>query len=232
MIMEDAMTDHSRRAATRTSRRTARVADAVPPAPVPDAAPPAALPPALPPSATVGVSPKTTWTTVAAGVLGLVVAALNGLQQNPALIGFLPPWAQWGVLTLAPMLFVALAGYWAPAGDIYVPGDLGPTESATPVGRAGAEQLAAEWLERYTADPHPRVLDEPTTVEPLAPSDEWDDFYDGEPDEYDDGFGTGATTVDDQLPDHVDSATEPGGIRSADWPYEGGSHESGYPRNP
>lgn len=235
-------------ATTRSSGGHRPLAESTPAVP---AAPPLVLPAQLPPSATVGLSPKATWTTAAAGLLGLAVAALNGLQGNPALIAFLPPWAQWGVLTLAPALLVALAGYWAPAGDIYVPGDPGPIASVrTPEERpavppSAADDTMAAWLARSGPATRITVLPESATrgrpySDPYndledAAYDELaddDDPYWDRPDAIDEHQADPQEHADDHEHESVDSATEPRGVRSSGWPYEGGSHETGYPRNP
>lgn len=188
----------------------------------------------LPATATVGVAPKVTWTTAAAGVLGLTIAALNGLQQNPALLAFLPPWAQWGVLTLLPPLFVALAGYQAPAGDIYVPADPGPIEPAAAAASVPPFEMPppAEFG-TVAAAALPHLADAKAAPEPLDEHDggwdDWDDY-----DERDVHRGPELSDVDNGYENDQDqnADTEPRGMRYPEWPYEGGAHESGYPQTP
>ncbi len=74
----------------------------------------------LPKLVTDGLSPKVLISTVLATLLGIAVAVLNHVQANPALIGSLPPWAQWVLLVSIPPLLVGLAGYQAPAIGVVV----------------------------------------------------------------------------------------------------------------
>jgi hypothetical protein len=57
---------------------------------------------------------KTIWTTVIATLVGIAVAALNGLQAHSDLLGALPATYQTLILALVPPLVTLLAGYSAP----------------------------------------------------------------------------------------------------------------------
>lgn len=66
------------------------------------------------PPATAPVEPKVRWASIAAFAVGLVVALLNAVQDNPGVMEPLPKWAQGLILALAPALVTFLAGYTAP----------------------------------------------------------------------------------------------------------------------
>lgn len=64
------------------------------------------------PSAPIEVKVKAS--TFLAFVVGVVISILNGVQENPDLLGFFPPIVQALLLTLIPPLVVFAAGYRAP----------------------------------------------------------------------------------------------------------------------
>lgn len=73
---------------------------------------------AAPVPTTNGLSPKAVAATVVSGLVGIVVALLNGLQADPAMLGSLPTWAQSLVLLLVPPVITFLAAYQAKPGDV------------------------------------------------------------------------------------------------------------------
>jgi hypothetical protein len=75
---------------------------------------------AAPAVRTVGLSPKTVWATAAGTLVGVVVAVLNAVQDNPSLLGGLPTWAQSLLLIIIPPLLTGLAGYQASPGDVTI----------------------------------------------------------------------------------------------------------------
>ncbi len=60
------------------------------------------------------VEKKVKASTVAAFIVGALIAALNAVQDNPDVLGPLPTWAQTLIIALAPPLVVFLGGYAAP----------------------------------------------------------------------------------------------------------------------
>lgn len=73
---------------------------------------------AAPVPTTNGLSPKAVAATVVSGVVGIVVALLNGVQENPDMLGTLPTWAQSLILLLVPPVVTFLAAYQAKPGDV------------------------------------------------------------------------------------------------------------------
>lgn len=67
---------------------------------------------------TEGFSPKMVAATVASALVGVVVAVLNALQENPTLLGGLPVWAQSLVLIVIPPLLAGLAAFQASPGTV------------------------------------------------------------------------------------------------------------------
>lgn len=67
---------------------------------------------------TVGFSPKMVVATVISILLGGTVAGLNAVQENPDLLGGLPPMVQAVILVLAPTVLTGLATYRAGPGEI------------------------------------------------------------------------------------------------------------------
>lgn len=57
------------------------------------------------------VEAKVVASSLVALVVSVVVAALNAVQADSALLGGLPPWAQALILAVAPPLATFLAGY-------------------------------------------------------------------------------------------------------------------------
>lgn len=62
----------------------------------------------------VPVEHKVLSATAIAGIVGIAVAILNGLEANSQLIGFLPASVQAVVLAVVPGLLVLLGGYRTP----------------------------------------------------------------------------------------------------------------------
>lgn len=67
---------------------------------------------------TVGLSPKTIVGTVVAGLLGTLVAVLNLVQDDPALLGSLPAPLQTVLIVLVPPVLAGLAVYRASPGTV------------------------------------------------------------------------------------------------------------------
>lgn len=77
---------------------------------------------AAPAPRTVGLSPKAIAATAVSVVLGIVIAALNAVQEDPNLLGPLPVWVQGVILAVVPALISLLATYSAGPG-VVAPGD-------------------------------------------------------------------------------------------------------------
>ena len=73
---------------------------------------------ASPTTKTVGLSPKAIASTVVAALVGVVVTILNGVSENPDLLGGLPTWAQSLILLIIPPLLTWLAAYQAAPGTV------------------------------------------------------------------------------------------------------------------
>ena len=73
---------------------------------------------AAPPLKTDGVSPKMIAATAAATVIGVVVALLNSLQENPTLLGTMPTWLQALVLIVIPPVLAGITAFQAPPGNV------------------------------------------------------------------------------------------------------------------
>lgn len=67
---------------------------------------------------TVGYSPKMVASTAVTTVVGIVIALLNGLQANSAMLGDLPPWAQFVILLAIPPLLTGFSAYKASPGEV------------------------------------------------------------------------------------------------------------------
>lgn len=67
---------------------------------------------------TVGVSPKAVAATAVSTVLGIVLAVLNLLQEDPSLLGALPPVLQALILAAVPPLLVGFTTYRAAVGAV------------------------------------------------------------------------------------------------------------------
>jgi hypothetical protein len=69
----------------------------------------------------VGLSPKAVAATAASAGLGIVLAFLTLLQNQPGLLPFLPPIAQALVLVAIPPLITLFATYRAAVGAVAIP---------------------------------------------------------------------------------------------------------------
>lgn len=67
---------------------------------------------------TNGLSPKAVVATVMSALLGGIVALLNAVQENPDLLGGIPPWVQSLILAVTPVVLTGLATYRAKPGDV------------------------------------------------------------------------------------------------------------------
>lgn len=67
---------------------------------------------------TIGWSPKMVAATAATTLVGIVVAILNALQENPSLFGALPTWLQSLLLVVIPPLLAGFASYQASPGTV------------------------------------------------------------------------------------------------------------------
>lgn len=67
---------------------------------------------------TQGLSPKMVWASVVTTIVGVVIALLNGLVANAALLGALDPVLQFIIITAVPPVLVGLAAYQAKPGDV------------------------------------------------------------------------------------------------------------------
>lgn len=75
-------------------------------------------PPATPTvTETRGLSPKTILATVTTTVVGVLIAILNEVTTNAALLGGLPPTLQFIVLAAIPPILVGLSAYTAKPGQ-------------------------------------------------------------------------------------------------------------------
>lgn len=63
------------------------------------------------------IETKVKMSTAVAATVGIVVAVLNGIVGNSALMGALPPWAQALILIVVPAVATGVGGYWAPPTD-------------------------------------------------------------------------------------------------------------------
>jgi len=70
--------------------------------------------PPVAPSTPRRVETKVTVATVVTGLAGLGGAMLNTFVGNSALLGVLPAWAQFLIITLAPAIVTFLTAYAAP----------------------------------------------------------------------------------------------------------------------
>jgi uncharacterized membrane protein len=70
------------------------------------------------PVETVGYSPKMLVATVMAGLLGIVVAVLNSVQEHPELLGSLPVPVQSALIALVPPVLAGIAAYRAGPGSV------------------------------------------------------------------------------------------------------------------
>lgn len=57
---------------------------------------------------------KTAVGVVVTALVGFLIAILNGVQDNPGILGSLPAWLQGVILTVVPALVVWLAQYQTP----------------------------------------------------------------------------------------------------------------------
>lgn len=73
---------------------------------------------AAPALQTYGWAPKAIVATVLAGLVSTLIAVLNLVQADPALLGSLPPWAQTVLLALVPPALAALGTWSAGPGDV------------------------------------------------------------------------------------------------------------------
>jgi len=73
---------------------------------------------AAPAAKTVGWSPKMLAATAATTLVGIVVAILNALQEDPAMFGALPTWLQSLLLVVIPPLLAGFASYQAGPGEV------------------------------------------------------------------------------------------------------------------
>jgi hypothetical protein len=69
---------------------------------------------------TEGFSPKMIAATVVSALIGVVIATLNALQENPSLLGGLPLWAQSLALLLIPPVAAGLAAFQASPGSVTI----------------------------------------------------------------------------------------------------------------
>lgn len=67
---------------------------------------------------TQGISPKAIAAAVVGALLGIAVAALNAIQEQPSLLGPLPVWVQGVVLAVVPALVSFLSAYQAAPGVV------------------------------------------------------------------------------------------------------------------
>jgi hypothetical protein len=67
---------------------------------------------------TIGISPKALWPTVAMGLVGIIISVLNGVQENPSMLGALPTWLQSLILLIVPPVIVFLSAYAAKPGPV------------------------------------------------------------------------------------------------------------------
>lgn len=68
---------------------------------------------------TIGISPKVIASTLVTALVGLVIAILNAVQDNPDLIPG-PTWLQGVLVTIIPTVLTFLAGYRANPGEVKV----------------------------------------------------------------------------------------------------------------
>lgn len=71
---------------------------------------------------TVGLSPKMVWSTAGTTLVMVVVAVLNAVQADPALLGGLPIWLQSLILIVIPPALVGFVGYQANPGGVAIGG--------------------------------------------------------------------------------------------------------------
>jgi hypothetical protein len=67
---------------------------------------------------TEGISPKAVAATVVSVLVGIAVAVLNAVQENPSLLGPLPVWAQGVILALVPAVITALSAFLSSPGTV------------------------------------------------------------------------------------------------------------------
>ena len=75
---------------------------------------------AAPALETEGLSPKMIAASAASTAVGIVVALLNALQADASLLGDLPPWLQFVLITAIPPLLAGFAAYQAKPGNVSV----------------------------------------------------------------------------------------------------------------
>lgn len=70
------------------------------------------------PARTIGLSPKALAATVVSVLVGVAVAALNAVQEDPSLLGPLPVWVQGVILAVVPALISLVSVYSASPGVV------------------------------------------------------------------------------------------------------------------
>jgi hypothetical protein len=71
---------------------------------------------------TEGISPKALAATIVSVLVGIAVAALNAVQEQPSLLGPLPVWVQGVILAVVPAVITALAAFRASPGSVTLKG--------------------------------------------------------------------------------------------------------------